>query len=121
MSKSLFRSIALLFAIGATSLGADPLNDLGVAIKKANLEGVKSAVKAGADVNGTIAGPNGGRVLLYAARGGPALPPSRGNKAIVQFLIESGAEVNGKGMFQMTALHWALITDSCDVATLLIN
>lgn len=113
------------------SRGAGPLTFIGAAAL-GNLEEVKAIVESGVDLNsqrGTDAPPTPddhwppdsahilgdtlSEALFAAAR--------NGHGPVVEYLLTRGANVDAKGVFGGTGLHWAAINGHADAVELLIS
>lgn len=103
-TKKLFLSIA--FIAFSHFMMAGPYEDLIDACKKGNLEGVKTAVESGANINQLDAG---GNAPIASATFWPE---------IVSYLLEKGADPN---LGTNTALYSAVINYSVDVVKVLLE
>lgn len=81
------------------------------AVLNKNLSVVKSLITKGADVN-AVKDPNAVPVLMLAA--------SQGNVEIFKFLLDHGANVNGKSLGKKTALMFAASDGEAEIVKILL-
>lgn len=112
--------LLILLAVGLAVLGNAPQrlpyrprNDLARAAYEGNLDEARQLLQEGEDVNGRDPGAPGWAPLHFAA--------AMGHVAMVDFLIERGADVNLKGSDGNTPLHAAgfMVAGDKSVSTLI--
>jgi ankyrin repeat protein len=77
--------------------GWEQLRPLGLAAREGHEDTIRLLLRMGADYKWT---DDGGQNLLHHASRGP-------NPALVQFALDKGFDVNSKGLFDATPLHFA--------------
>lgn len=108
MKKSVFFTLAFCLAMPLIAL-AGPDLDLWRASMSGNLEGAKSAIAAGADVNAK--NPDGDTPLQLAAI----------HREVAELLIGTGAEINVKNRWGYTPLMMAIGNNKPDAAAMFID
>lgn len=98
-------------SVHADIVHGDQEKDLLKAAAAGDLEAVKAALAAGADVN---AGRSDGWTALHAAA-------ERSRTAVLKQLIAAGADVNARGFLEVTPLHWAAIRGPTEAVQALVE